>query len=88
MRHNRLHNCIVRWMREKNYYLQASRCGITLLYQHSNLPLTYLVDDIDAVVNPLPSENRVEVVKPVLQVVFPVTKWDDDSHLNNKDSFG
>ncbi len=47
--------------------------------------LSYLVDDVDAVVNPLPSEDRVEVVEPVLKVVFSVTKWDDDRHLNKRD---
>ncbi len=47
--------------------------------------LTYLVDDVDAVVNPLPSEDRVEVVQPVLKVVFSVTKWDDDGHLKDSD---
>lgn len=72
---------------KKNHYLQAGY-GIILLYQHSEPQVTYLVDDVDAVVNPLSSENRVEVVKPVLQVVFSVTEWDDDGHLNNKDSFG
>lgn len=66
---------------DNNHYLQA-RCGITVLC----LQLTYLVDDVDAIVNPLPSEDRVEVVKPVLEVVFSVTKWNDDGHLNNKDS--
>lgn len=48
--------------------------------------LIYLVDDVDAVVNPLPSEDRVEVVEPVLKVVFSVTERDDDGHLNNRDS--
>lgn len=41
----------------------------------------YLVDDVDAVVNPLPSKDRVEVVEPVLKVVFPVTERDDDGYL-------
>lgn len=42
---------------------------------------SYLVDDVDAIVNLLPSENRMEIVEPVLQVVFPVTEWNDDSYL-------
>lgn len=46
-----------------------------------------LVDDVDAVVNPLPPEDRVEVVEPVLQVIFSVTERDDDGHLNNKESW-
>ena len=49
--------------------------------------MTYLVDDVDAVVDPLTSKDRVEVVEPVLQVVFPVTEWDDDGNLKNRDSF-
>lgn len=42
---------------------------------------SYLVDDVDAIVDLLPSENRVEIVEPVLQVVFPVTEWNDDGYL-------
>lgn len=42
---------------------------------------SYLVDDVDAVVDLLPSENGVEIVEPVLQVVFSVTEWDDDGYL-------
>ncbi len=47
----------------------------------------YLVDDVDAVVDLLPPEDRVEVVEPVLKVVFSVTERDDDGHLNNSESF-
>lgn len=46
--------------------------------------LTQLVDDVDAVVDPLTSKDRVEVVEPVLQVVFPVTEWDDDGNLPSR----
>lgn len=42
---------------------------------------SYLVDDVDAVVDFLPPENRVEIVEPVLQVVFSVTEWNDDGYL-------
>lgn len=67
---------------ETHHHLQGVRISPL---EHSEL--TYLVDDVDAVINPLPSEDRVEVVEPVLQVVFPVTKWDDDGHLNSGESF-
>lgn len=40
--------------------------GATLQYICSISQLTDLVDDVDAVVNLLPSEDRVEVVEPVL----------------------
>lgn len=42
---------------------------------------SYLVDDVDAVVDLLPSEDGVEIVEPVLQVVFSVTEWNDDGDL-------
>lgn len=42
---------------------------------------SYLVDDVDAVVDLLPSEDRVEIVEPVLQVVFSVAEWNDDGYL-------
>ena len=58
------------------------------VYQHSGSQLTDLVDDVDAVVNPLPSEDRVEVVEPVLQVVFPVTERDYDGHLGKGNRSG
>lgn len=48
--------------------------------------LFYLVDDIDAVINPLPPEDRVEVVEPVLQVVFSVAERDDDRHLCKRET--
>lgn len=54
--------------------------------QGSRFPPAYLVDDVDAVVDLLPSEDRVEVVEPVLEVIFPVTERDDDGHLNNSDN--
>lgn len=47
----------------------------------------YLVDDVDAIINLLSSEDRVEVVEPVLQVIFSVPEWNDDGNLNNKGSF-
>lgn len=43
--------------------------------------LSYLVDDVDAVVDLLAAEDGVEVVQPVLQVVFPVAEWDDNGNL-------
>lgn len=64
--------------------------GVTLQYVCSISRLIYLVDDVDAVVNLLPSKDRVEVVEPVLKVVFSVTERDDDGHLhvNNRESLG
>lgn len=51
------------------------------LAEHMPVHRSYLVDDVDAVVDLLPSENRVEIVEPVLQVVFSVTEWNDDGYL-------
>lgn len=45
------------------------------------LGLSYLVDDVDAVVDLLPPQDGVEVVQPVLQVVLPVAERDDDGDL-------
>lgn len=53
----------------------------TLGEHHTASGLTYLVDDVDAVVDLLSAEDRVEVVQPVLEVVFPVAEWDDDGDL-------
>lgn len=47
---------------------------------------SYLVDDVDAVVDLLPPENRVEVVEPILQVVFSVTEWNDDGYLKREEA--
>lgn len=46
---------------------------------------SYLVDDVYAVVDLLPSENRVEIVEPVLQVIFSVTEWNDDGDLERQE---
>lgn len=51
------------------------------LANNINESLSYLVDDVDAVVDLLAAEDGVEVVQPVLQVVFPVAEWDDDGDL-------
>lgn len=48
---------------------------------HTANGLRYLVDDVDAVVDLLSAEDGVEVVQPVLEVVFPVAEWDDDGDL-------
>lgn len=48
---------------------------------HTASGLSYLVDDVDAVVDLLSAEDGVEVVQPVLEVVFPVAEWDDDGDL-------
>lgn len=40
--------------------------------------MAYLVDDVDAVVELLPLQDGVQVVQPILQVLFSVAKGDDD----------
>lgn len=55
--------------------------------QHIWPALSHLVDDVDAVVDPLPSEDGVQVVEPVLQVVFSVAERDDDGHLDSEGQF-
>lgn len=62
----------------------GSDCSEMLSVEHEPVTLwslSYLVDDVDAVVDLLAAEDGVEVVQPVLQVVFPVAEWDDDGDL-------
>ena len=42
---------------------------------------SYLVDDVDAIVQLLALQDRVEVVQPELEVLLAVPEGDDDGHL-------
>lgn len=42
---------------------------------------TYLVDDVDSVVQLLPLQDGVQVVQPELQVFVSFAERDDDGHL-------
>lgn len=41
----------------------------------------HLVDDVDAVSHLLPAQDGVQVVQPVLEMVFTVSEGDEDGHL-------
>lgn len=50
--------------------------------------LAQLVDDVDAVVDLLPSKDRVKIMEPVLQVILSMTKRDDDGNLPSGPTVG
>lgn len=49
------------------------------MYEHTLQ--VYLVDDVDPVVELLPLQDRVQIVQPVLKVLFSVAERDDDGHF-------
>lgn len=49
------------------------------MYEHTSQ--VYLVDDVDPVVKLLPLQDRVQIVQPVLKVLFSVAERDDDGHF-------
>lgn len=42
--------------------------------------IAHLVDDVDAIAQPLSPQDGVQIVEPVAQVVLPVSEGDDDCH--------
>lgn len=62
-----------------NLYTQDFNCPFVLMYEHTSQ--VYLVDDVDPVVELLPLQDRVQIVQPVLKVLFSVAERDDDGHF-------